>query len=431
MALQKDRDIRRITVVGAGTTGYLTAFHLAKTYPEKTITWIYPEENQPIGVGEAIIPDVSRFLENIGVTHEDIIKKCNGTFKLGIRFEDFNTSRDPFYLFSFGYQSEVPKYNTAALERIMMTDKIPKDIYDYPSISTHFRATSLLEHMDTLLPHFKNMTVIRKTVTLEELEGTYDLIVDCTGFKRSISYRPDNFKSIVDQVPNNRAIIFRHAYTDKKTQCVPYTVIKAVDYGWMWHIPLGDQLVIGYVHDKQFEVREFFHKYVEQKFGISVDPSKFNQVEMITGRNEVHLKDNIVAVGLASSFIEPLESTGLFLVTSSVRKLCEYIDGNIDEDEYNGQVNHEFNALVEFIVAHYKYSDRTNPYWEFFKNVPVKRSPTQVFPDSGWDFILSAFLDDVKRPKEPLDPVEMLNIHKGTPFYKWLENEKNTTQVSE
>jgi len=422
-----DRGIDRITIVGAGTTGYLTAFHLAHTYPNKTITWIYPEENQPIGVGEAIVPLVSDFLKRLGITHQDIINHCNGALKLGAWFEDFNVGKKHVYTFPFGFGSSSPAHNTSSMDRIMNTHKIPKDMLKYENISTHFRATDLLSFMDTRVKNYPNLHIKRKTVTKEELEGTYDFLIDATGFRKAISYMPDNFVSIKDKIPNDKALVFRHPYTNIEDQCHPYTKIKGMEYGWCWHIPLKDQLAIGYVHDSKFDVRDEFHKYAEKKFNIKIDPNDIKEVKMITGRNKVHLKDNVVAVGLASTFIEPLESTGLWLVSSAAERICSYIDGKISEEEYNNDTNYEYDGLTEFIVAHYRYTNRTNPYWDFYKTVPVKRQPILIFPNSGWDTIISAFLDNVSRPIEPIDPKEFINIHRGVPYYEWLQNEKNFT----
>jgi tryptophan halogenase len=419
-------NIQNITVVGAGTTGYLTVFHLCETYPDKKITWIYPEENNPIGVGEAIIPDVSRFLNNFGITHKDVLKNCNGTLKFGIKFKGWNTENEDFS-FSFGYGSPNIKHNSASQTRIIETKKIPKKILEYSSISTHFRVTELLEYMEKIKEKYSNLTVIRKKVNLNDVKNSYDLIVDCTGFEKSVSYIPNNFKSITNKIPNNQVLLFRHSYTDREKQCVPYTVAEAMNYGWCFNIPLRNELACGYVHDNKFDIKDEFINYLQEKFNIEVNESNFKSLKMVTGRNEIHLKNNIVAVGLASCFVEPLESTGLWLVVDAVTKLCDYIDGKITEEEYNNYINNNFDAIVDWIVSHYKYSKRSNEYWDFYKNVPVKRNPIEIFPDSGWDVILSAFIPEVKRPVEPLDAKELIEIHKGEHFHEWILKEENYT----
>lgn len=403
----------------------MTAFHLSKTYPDKAITWIFPEENNPIGVGEALIPDVSHFLNNLGISHEDVIKHCNGTLKLGIVFDGFNEPGDKFS-FPFGV-TDTSEHNAASVERIMETARIPHNILDYGDISVHFRSTELLAYMDTLAPGIPNLTVHRRSVNKEDLGNSYDLLIDSTGFGRFIMNLPDNFKSIQDVIPNNRALVYRHSYTDIEKQQVPYSVFKAMDHGWIWNIPLGDELAIGYVHCDKFDVGLEFAEYVKEKFGEIVDPQSFRSVSMKTGRNEIHMKDNVVAIGLASAFVEPIESTGLYFVTSALTKLCNYIDGTMKESEYNELTNNEFDAVVNFIVAHYKYSKRSNDYWDLYKNTDVEDYRTiEIFPPAAWDYILAGFGQGAKRPMYEVNGRELIDIHRGTPYNEWIKNAKNT-----
>lgn len=423
MALQENRNINRIAIVGAGTSGYLTAFYLAKTYPNKEIVWMYPHDNEPIGVGEALIPDVSHFLNDLGISHKDIIKHCNGTLKLGIKFDGFKEDEHSF-TFPFGV-GQGQTYNSTSLDRMMETKLVPHNILEYKDISVHFRAPDLLAYMDTLVHQFKNLTVVRKTVDTADLVG-FDLVIDSTGFKRAVANWDNNFVDVSDKIPNNQALVFRHAYTDKLMQCTPYSTFKASSAGWIWNIPLGDQLAVGYVHNNKFDVMDEFVEYIEQKFYISVDRNDIRTVPMKTGRNKVHMKDRVVAIGLSSAFIEPIESTGLYLTTSALQRLSRYIDDSITEQDYNADTNQEFDSIVNFIVAHYKYSKRSNAYWDFYKNVPVTDwQSIDIFPTQAWGYILSGFRDDVERPREPMNTVEFINIQRGKAYYKWLDHERN------
>jgi tryptophan halogenase len=426
MALQEDRNIRRITIVGGGTSGYLAVFRLCKQYPNINFTWVFPEDNDPIGVGEALVPSVSNFFKDVGITHADIIKHCNGTLKLGIKFENFNQVGESF-TFPFGI-GESTKFNTSSIDRIMSTESIPHNMLDYPDISAHCRTTETLAYMDTLVGQFTNLTIKRERASKEQLIGTYDLLIDSTGFGRHISGKPNNHKSISNLIPNNRALIFRHPYTDLKFQLKPYSTFTAMEHGWIWNIPLGDQLAMGYVHWDKFDVKDEFINYIQQKMHIKVNPEDINTIPMVTGRNIVHLEDNIVPIGLASAFIEPLESTGLYLVVSQLDRLCDYINGTITADEYNTQVNDSYDRIANFIAAHYKYSKRTNEYWDFYKTVDIENFKTMdIFPHEAWEYILSGFDTGIARPKDTMDPHTLLDIHRGTPYYKWLENESNFT----
>lgn len=431
MALQKNRDIRRITVIGGGTTGYLAAFYFSTQYPDKQITWCFPEDNNPIGVGESLVPRTSHFIskigidENIGLSNLDIIKNCNGTLKLGIVFDGFNKPGERFS-FPFGL-GEDPPYNTSTTLRMMEIEKVSENVLNYPDTSTHFRSSDLLKYLDKLSPKIKNLTINRQTVVLDEIKNTYDLLIDCTGLNSKFSFLPDNYVDISHIVPNNAALVFRHEYTDKANQCKPYSIFKAMSYGWIWNIPLGDQLAMGYVHSDKFDAMPEFIEAIKQKLGIDVTSEQIRKVKFTTGRCKVHLKENIVRLGLASGFIEPLESTGIYLITSALEKLKLYIDNELTEDDYNNKVNQNFDDIINFIVAHYKYSARENEYWNHYKNLPVERyRETEIFPQEAWDYILSGFDDTVPKPKETIDPAEFIKIQKGMPYSDWIENARNT-----
>jgi hypothetical protein len=369
---------------------------------------------------------VSQFLKNLGISHSDIIKHCNGTLKLGIKFEDFNQVGESF-TFPFGV-GEIDMYNTTSIDKIMETEKIPHNIYDYPDIATHCRTTETLAYLDTKVSQFHNLNIQRREVSCTDLKDTYDLLIDCTGFDRKISYRPNNFKSIKDIIPNNKALVYRHAYTNVTEQQKPYSTFRAMTSGWIWNIPLGDQLAMGYVHDDKFDVKQEFIDYIEDKMQIKVDPSHIVEVPMKTGRNIVHLKDNVVPIGLSSAFIEPLESTGLYLITTQLEKLCEYIDNNISEDAYNQQVNESYDRVLNFIVAHYRYSSRTNEYWDHYKTVQVENFKTMdIFPHEAWEYVLSGFDVGVRRPRDTTNPRELIDISRGTPYQTWIKNENNVT----
>jgi Tryptophan halogenase len=420
-----NKSIEKITVVGAGTTGYLTALCISKAYPSKSITWIYPEDNTPIGVGEAIVPAVANLLKMLGVSHADIIRECRGTIKLGSFFEGWNRPGESFS-FPFGFNTENPRHNSASLERIIETGKVPDDILQYSDIATHFRATELLKYLDSVTPNFKNLTVERRTVTKEELEGTYDLLFDCTGFRREFSKWPDNFLSIQDKIPNNQAFIYRSSYTNIEKQCLPYTLAYAMDYGWVFNIPLKDEIACGYVHPDKYDVMDEFVEYLKNKFEVdNIDISKIRKVPMVTGRNKIHIKDNVVSMGLASMFIEPLESTGIFFVVVALNRIIQYINGKITEQEYSEAINNEYDALVDFIIAHYKYSARSNEYWDHYKNIEIGDPEISLFSKEALSVIMSGFDTGVARPKEKIDHRELINIHKGKKYHEWLQDPSN------
>lgn len=371
------------------------------------------------------MPNVSQFLNVIGLSHADIIKHCNGTLKLGIKFEGFCQEGESF-TFPFGI-GETDRFNTSSVDRIISTENIPHNIYDYPDISTHCRTTETLAYLDTLVSKFNNLTIERRSVVKSDLDGTYDLLIDSTGFSRQLTKRPDNFKSIAHIIPNNKALAYRHKYTDPSFQLKPYSTFTAMDHGWIWNIPLGDQLAMGYVHWDKFDVKNEFVDYIQRKMHSCVDEKDIVEIPMVTGRNIIHLENNVVPIGLASAFIEPLESTGLYLIITQLLALCDYIEGTTTEDDYNQHINDSFDRITNFIAAHYKYSKRSNEYWDFYKTVEVENFKTMdIFPQQAWEYILSGFDVGIKRPQDKTNPHDLIDIHKGVKYQKWLDHERNT-----
>lgn len=383
-------------------------------------------DNNPIGVGESLVPKSSNFLKSLGITHQDIITHCNGTLKLGIVFDGFNRPGECFS-FPFGI-GESKQYNASSIDRIIDTSRIPQNMFDYPDIATHFRTTEMADYLDTRVGEFTNLKIVREVATKEGLEGTYDLLIDSTGFGRHVSFMPDNFEDVKHIIPNNQAFTTRVKYTDLSTQFKPYSLFKAMEYGWCWHIPLQDTLVFGYVHDNKFDVTNEFVQHVNGYMGVEIAPANINTIKFTTGRNKIHLKNNVAAIGLASAFIEPLESTGIYLIIASIEKLAQYIEGAMTEDEYNYQANEAFDSIVNFIAAHYKYSARSNEYWNHYKTLDIQQyKETDIFPKEAWNYLLSGFDLGIPKPTDATDPRELINIYKGTPYYNWIQDASNFT----
>jgi len=400
---------KTIAIVGAGTSGYLTVLYFCTKYPQYKIKWIYPEHNETIGVGEGTVPQVTEFLNELGITFKHIINDVGGSLKLGIKLENF-LSHDFFHPFGG------PDTEAAEIVYIMENNKIPENIESY-DISFHFSVANFAKFLDKWFERFNNLTIERQTVhSVEEINC--DWLIDCTGFKKAFvnKYYDDNFVSIESLVPNNKALVYRTAIPEHKR--VAYTTCKAMKYGWIWNIPLKDEIGIGYVHQDKFEVKEEFINYLEDEgFG----RPDVREVNMITGRNKNHYKDlgnkKIVSVGLSSAFIEPLEATGLYFTAFSIRKLDQLIHNDITSEEYNDSLNLEFDVTIDFIIAHYKFSHHNNDYWNHYKNIPIKLyQPNAAFPERSWGYILQ---DKSKIPTISFDQIS--KFEKSGTYTQWLE----------
>lgn len=411
MALSENRKPTRIAVVGAGTSGYLSVLYFCTKYPEYNIEWIYPKDNNPIGVGEGTVPDVLDFFNEMGITVEDIITKIGGSLKLGVKFEEFYKQD---YFHPFGKTDD----DAASLEFVMQNNKIPDNITSYNDIAAHFSVANLAKFLDEWFNKFDNLKITRKLITDKD-EVDCDVFIDCTGFKRSFinQFYKDNTKEV--KLPNNAALVYRMPI-DEQTRFA-YTTCRAMEYGWSWNIPLAQEIGIGYVHNDKFDVMVEFIDYIRANFNPDVTSNDIRKVKMITGRNINHYKevDNTIyaSIGLSSAFIEPMEATGLYLSVFGIKELDRYIHGEISGEEFNTLVNNEFDTIVDFIVAHYKFSHRQNDYWDSYKNIAIQKyKENNIFPKRSWNYILQENL-----PKLPVE--RMLKLRHGKDYSRWF-NEK-------
>jgi hypothetical protein len=142
------KDVNKIAVVGAGTSGYLSILMLCNEFPDTEVFWYKPLDNKPIGVGEALVSNVSRWLADYGITHEDILSHCDGTMKLGIGFEGWYREGENF-LFPFGKGTETQAVCNAATTRKMMeTGVVLPNLLDYYTVSTHIDVLKFTKYLD-------------------------------------------------------------------------------------------------------------------------------------------------------------------------------------------------------------------------------------------------------------------------------------------
>lgn len=403
---------KKIAIIGAGTSGYLSVLYFCTKYPEYDITWIYPKNNNPIGVGEGTVPQMIDFLKDLGIPLRTIIEEIKGSLKLGVKFENFLP--ETFY-HPFGGPGE----EKHELVHMMEHNKIPDDIENY-DISFHFTVDAIAKFLDKWFVRFNNLTIERRVLESAE-DVDCDWLLDCTGFKRAIvnQYYDDNFLK-TEHISNNKALVYRTAIPEHKR--LPYTTCIGMKSGWIWNIPLKDEIGIGYVHDDKYDVREEFLDYLEKEgFG----RPELREVSMISGRNKKHYKDlgnkKIVSIGLSSAFIEPMEATGLLFTVFSIEKVNKLMHNEITEDEYNESINYDFDVTADFVKAHYKFSHNDTEYWNSYKDIPIphlyKRNNSFFY--LSWAYVLQ---DKTVLPKLSDDFLaEIESKHKNNQTYaEWF-----------
>lgn len=355
-----------IAIVGAGTAGYLAALYLLKNFPKLKVNWYYPFSSKGIGVGEGTSPDVQDFLEKLGIDIDTIIKDADGVLKLGVIFQGFtggDKSVDEYGNF-FG---DIPKARFLFKNKKVVIDKndIRKDVL--PSYASHMDTYKLQTIIDKMLVNEKRLCRFDKNIeNIMDLQE--NLVLDATGFSKDLCLLDDNFKTIFDKIQNDTAYVIKHKYTDKKKQKIPYTVATVMDDGWVWKIPLKEEISMGYVCRKKENSKEMFINHLTNFLGIEVDGGLVREIPMECGRNEHHIYKNdgkvIFHVGLGSMFIEPLEATGLLFVIKAIEELEKYMNGDANISEVNSRLNGMYDKVVDFICAHYKYNEKSSSYWK-------------------------------------------------------------------
>jgi tryptophan halogenase len=383
--------MKPIIVVGTGTAAYLTVAYLHKYLPNH-ITWYRPG-SEPIGVGEATTPGVLDFLKKIDIDERSVIRDLDGTIKLGICFEDFVRPGQTF-THPFGFDSE-----QCAINRdLMLSDSILTDFSNTQAV--HFDIVKIIEVLDKRFETFDRLTVLEEFFNYKD--QTDSIIVDTSGFTRAVvKDLPDfEFVDFTDKIQNNQALVYRGKYTDLYKQKKPYTTMKATDSGYIWHIPLKDRISIGYVHSTNYPVEQEFVEYLTQYFGHTVDADDISTVKMTSGRNIKsafeHNSNLIVAIGLSNSFIEPMESTGLYFTMNGIESLAEVIQGTRTIQQHNDKANFNYDSTVKFIIKHYVHTERTSDYWKFFANTPTEWYQMQTngcWHQTNWKLVEDGLLD--------------------------------------
>ena len=204
-----------------------------------------------------------------------------------------------------------------------------------------------------------------------------DLFVDCTGFKSILQETP--LTILKDRLICDTAIAGHVQYDDVWKEKTPYVISEAVKCGWIWKIPLESRLGTGIVFNKTItsiaEARQIFLDHWEQRVG----PTKI--IDWTPYYKKEFWKDNVVRIGLSAGFIEPLESTGLALITEGANQLLLALNGagvtqhNIAT--YNAIIKNFFEESIDFIGAHYTLNTRSESFWCQARS-QIKKSKRQL-----------------------------------------------------
>lgn len=416
-----DQRVRKILVVGGGTSGWMTAAYLNRTLAAKgvntvEITLIESRDIGIIGVGEATLANIKRMMIAIGINEMDFMRSCAATFKNAIRFEGFHQKGVPFW-HPFTQLTHVNQFAIANLwmgqhdagyqtsyAEAVTPDPLMCDEHRAPKNEKHPFYQGLVNyayHVDTVqlgrylrdlskargIKHVIDTVIsvdqddngyVRNVTTKEHGNLDADLFIDCTGFLGLLINKTLGvpFISYNDVLFNNAAVAMRVPYAKGDKKIKPYTGCYAQEAGWIWDIPLHQRRGTGHVYAKDFISPEEAETQLRDWIGPEAEDCEANHINMRIGRSEQAWSKNVVTIGLSGGFIEPLESTGIYLVEMGLGLLRDYFPTKNNMDVMAGQFNRHMKSLYEeirdFICMHYCLTDREDTdYWQTCKNHPA------------------------------------------------------------
>jgi tryptophan halogenase len=415
-----NNEIKKLVIVGGGSAGWMSASYLHKIFNNKVeqyqITLVESTDVDSIGVGEATIHSMRFFLASIGLSEIDVMKQTNATLKHGILFKNWHGAREndeyyhPFeqpnkysdgipiirhWANLYGSQEQRARFDASVSPQVHFANnnKSPKseqnkDFEGYFPYGYHLDAIKFARYLrDVSIErgviriegHVKSIGLSNdgciSSLTLNSgqlIEG--DFFIDCTGFSSILMNAMGNNKFIdySDSLLCDRAVTCQIPHINTDYILRPYTTSTAQSSGWIWDIDLTNRCGSGYVYSSQFCSEKDAETTLKKHLDIEHEDIKLKHLKMKVGRKDKVWYKNCISIGLSASFIEPLESTGLYFIDMSLRFLSEYVfTKNTPEliiNKYNSILGQLVDQTKDFIVLHYSLSEREDsPFWKKYK----------------------------------------------------------------
>ena len=412
-------DSVRVVIVGGGTAGWMAGAALTRLLPGRCrVRLIESEAIGVVGVGEATLPHIRAFNERLGISEADFMARTRATFKLGIEFRDWGRIGDsyvhPFGTFGRGtgaidfhhYYARLLREGQALppLDALSYACALAREgRFDHPGREPG-RLSSTYGYayqFDALLfaPYLRQLAeqagatrtegmvvdverdgetgLIRAVVLADEERVEGDLFIDCSGFRSLLVGQTleEPFEDWSKWLPTDRAVAMP---CRTETAVTPYTSAIAMAAGWRWRIPLQHRTGNGYVYASGFlsddDARHALERAVE---GEAIAEPRLLRFK--AGRRRRSWVGNCVAIGLASGFLEPLESTSIYLVQQAITALIELFPereiGASDRDEFNRIIDLEYDRIRDFLILHYHATTRDDsPFWNYVRTMPIPDS---------------------------------------------------------
>ncbi len=401
--------VRRVVIAGGGTAGWVVAAALSQILGQLIeVTLVESDEIGTVGVGESTIPTARTFHQLLGIDEREFVRETRSSFKLGIAFEDWARIGDR-YIHSFGtigksvwmgdfqhlwlearaqgfagdigdycfelQAAEAGKFATGANANINYAYHLDAGLYArFLRKFAEGHGTRRIEGKIMRVEQNAESGFI-ETLLLESgerIEG--DLFIDCTGFRGLLIEQAlgAGYEDWSHWLPADSALPLQ---TRSVGPALPYTRAIAHEAGWQWRIPLQHRVGNGLVYSSAFmsddRAHELLHGSIEGEVLVTPRPIRFR-----AGRRRKVWDKNCIAFGLSSGFVEPLESTSIHLFMIGVTRLVQLFPfGGANQpliDRYNALAQVEIERIRDFIVLHYKLTERDDaPFWRHCRDMAI------------------------------------------------------------
>lgn len=420
--------IKKVVVLGGGTAGWMSASLIKKLLGSSIdVELVESDDIGTIGVGEATIPPIQLFNKVLGINEAEFLRETKATIKLAIKFENWKNVGDS-YFHTFGAAGKSSPFCQfhhyfQRAKQLGLTDNIwdydlnylcaqqgkfaqikSKDsIIDLP-YAFHFDATLYAQFLrkisekmgvkrtEGMVEHVKQCQDtgnIQHLILKDGKEITGDLFIDCSGFKGLLIQETlhTGYEDWSHWLRCDRAVAVPSQRLEKT---LPYTRSIAHAGGWQWRIPLqhrnGNGLVYSSSHYSDEQAKDLLLANLDSAPLGEPKVIKFN-----TGRRRKQWHNNVVAIGLSSGFLEPLESTSIHLIQSAVVRLVHMFPHQgiktAEVDEYNRQSKVEYEQIRDFIILHYHVNQRDDSqFWRDMQTMDIPEtlaSKIELFAQSG------------------------------------------------
>lgn len=404
------RTINKITIIGGGTAGWLSAAVIAahhKSEQENGLKVVLVEASDipTVGVGEGTWPTMKNTIRRIGLKEKELFSKCYAAFKQGGKFVDWVNGDGDYYYHPFtvplGYgrvdlAPYVSNIEDFAVEsnfqhHVCEAGLAPRTLSEgeykgqcnyayhldagaFADVLKNFCKTELgVEHIIGTVDNAK----IADDGNIESVklsDGSSvggDLFVDCTGFSSLLLGKALDvpFVSADKYLFNDSALAAHIPYTEQHDALASHTIATGQNAGWIWDIGLTHRRGVGHVYSSDFLSDDEAHANLASYLGTSSSDLNARKIGFSSGYRERFWKNNCVAVGMSAGFVEPLEATAIMLVEISARYIAENLPPDhtimrITAKRFNDQMNYRWSRIIDFLKLHYMLSKRPEPYWQ-------------------------------------------------------------------